>query len=193
VRQEQSWRLKAQLKGGALEELAARVQGPDVDATEWLLPSDVVVTHDGNALFAYAASERSIQLARKAVEALPHQATILISHWDEQLDDWLQVDPPPAGQTKQHADQRAAGSVETRTMVASAGRLVRREIEEVMHETAANLDLQLTVTEHRHLLTCQVLFQVTGPKRKIDEFAEGLKAYELATMRTELAVMMSPL
>jgi len=43
------------------------------------------------------------------------------------------------------------------------------------------------------LLTTQVAFTVTGPKRKIDEFAQGLKAEEVATMRTERAVMLSPL
>jgi hypothetical protein len=38
-----------------------------------------------------------------------------------------------------------------------------------------------------------VAFSVTGPRRKIDEFAEGLRAEELATMRTERGVMLSPL
>jgi hypothetical protein len=49
------------------------------------------------------------------------------------------------------------------------------------------------VIEHPHLLTIQVAFTVTGSKRKIDEFADGLRAEELATMRAERAVMMSPL
>ena len=43
------------------------------------------------------------------------------------------------------------------------------------------------------LLTTQVAFTVTGPKRKIDEFAQGLNADELATIRAERAVMLSPL
>jgi hypothetical protein len=51
------------------------------------------------------------------------------------------------------------------------------------------------VRHHRapHLLTTQVAFTVTGPKRKVDEFAQGLRAEELATMPTERAVMLSPL
>jgi hypothetical protein len=62
-----------------------------------------------------------------------------------------------------------------------------------MRGWAEKLDLQCTLAEHPHLLTTQVAFTVTGHKRKIDEFALGLKAEELATMRTERAVMMSPL
>ena len=49
------------------------------------------------------------------------------------------------------------------------------------------------VIEHPHLLTRQVAFTVTGSRRKLDEFAEGLRAEELATMRTEREVMLSPL
>ena len=192
---DQSWRLTAELSEGALDDVVSQVRRQDVDAADWPLPSDVVVTHDGNTLYAYAAVEASIKAAKQEVGALPHQATIIISHWDEQLDEWVQVDPPLTGQAdkREQTGERAAEQVETRTMVASAGKQVRGEIEEVMHEVAANLHLQLSVTEHRHLLTCQVLFEVTGPRRKLDEFASGLNAYELATMRTERAVMMSPL
>jgi hypothetical protein len=49
------------------------------------------------------------------------------------------------------------------------------------------------VIEHPHLLRTQAAFTLTGPKRKVDELAEGLRAEELATMRAERAVMMSPL
>jgi hypothetical protein len=192
---DQSWRLKAELRDGALDEAVAQVRRKDVDAADWPLPPDVVVTHDGNTLFAYAAGEESIRATKEEVEALPHQGAIVISHWDEPLDEWVQVDPPPSGQAgeREQAGERAAESVETRTMVASAGRQVRAEIEVVMREAAANLQLQLSITEHQHLLTCQVLFEVTGPRGKIDQFAADLNAYELATMRTERAVMMSPL
>ncbi len=61
-----------------------------------------------------------------------------------------------------------------------------------MLEWAEKLGLKCEVM-HPHLLTAQVAFTVTGPKRKVDEFAEGLRAEELATMRTERAVMMGPL
>jgi hypothetical protein len=62
-----------------------------------------------------------------------------------------------------------------------------------MREWAEKLGLGIEIHEHPHLLTTQVAFTVTGPGRKIDEFAEGLRAEELATMRTERAVMLSPL
>jgi hypothetical protein len=70
---------------------------------------------------------------------------------------------------------------------------VRAEVEQTMREWAAKLDLRCELIEHPHLLTTQVAFTVTGPKRKIDEFAQSLRAEELATMRTERAVMLSPL
>ena len=62
-----------------------------------------------------------------------------------------------------------------------------------MREWAEKLGLKCEVIEHPHLLTTQVAFTVIGSKRKVDEFADGLRAEELATMRTERAVMMSPL
>jgi hypothetical protein len=62
-----------------------------------------------------------------------------------------------------------------------------------MLDWADKLGLQCQIVEHPHLLTTQVAFTVTGPKRKIDEFSEGLNAEEVATMRTERAVMLSPL
>jgi hypothetical protein len=191
----QSWRLRAELSDGALDDAVAKVRSSDVDAADWPLPPDVVVTHDGNTLFAYGASEASIKAARREVEALPHEATVVVSHWNGDLDEWAQIDPPLSGEAERREQIREADDtkVETRTLVASAGRQVRAEIEAVMHETAANLHLELSVTEHRHLLTCQVLFEVTGPKGKIDEFAATLNAYEMATMRTERMVMMSPL
>jgi hypothetical protein len=53
--------------------------------------------------------------------------------------------------------------------------------------------LECAIIEHPHLLTTQVAFTVTGPKRKIDEFSRGLTAEEWATIRTERTVMLSPL
>ena len=62
-----------------------------------------------------------------------------------------------------------------------------------MLDWASTLGLQCEIIEHPHLLTTQVAFSVTGPRRKIDEFAEGLRAEEVATMRAEREVMLSPL
>jgi hypothetical protein len=100
--------------------------------------------------------------------------------------------------TSQESDALAAAQhdteqQETRTLVASAGRLVRAEFEQSLLEWASELGVQCKVFEHPHLLKTQVGFTVTGSKRKLDEFAQGLKAEERAVFRTERTVMLSPL
>jgi hypothetical protein len=201
---DQDWRLKGELDvvdaRGALDRLLGRVRGPDVAGEVGAaVGHDVVVTHDGRLLFAYAETESALAAARGAIEGvLRHDginASICVSHWDERLDEWRQIDLPLTGEAKrsEEAAERDAEKVQTRTMVASSGKLIRAEFEQIMRGWADKLSLQCNIIEHPHLLTTQVGFTVTGPKRKIDEFAEGLKAEELATMRTERAVMMSPL
>jgi hypothetical protein len=75
----------------------------------------------------------------------------------------------------------------------SRGKMVRAEVEQTMREWADKLGLQCEIIEHPHLLTAQLAFTVTGRRRKVDEFASGLRAEELATMRAEQNVMLSPL
>jgi hypothetical protein len=210
---DQNWRLKAEFdaqdgrsklnaddRRSKLDRILGRVRGPDIfEEVGEAVPHDVAVTHDGNLLFAYAASEASLSTARRAIEAVFHvdgiKADIVISHWDDRYDEWLQVDPPLTGTAKreQEATERADEQVESRTMVASAGKEIRGEVEQTMRDWADKLGLRCEVIDHPHLLTTQVGFTVTGPKRKIDEFAEGLRAEELATMRAERTVMLSPL
>jgi len=62
-----------------------------------------------------------------------------------------------------------------------------------MRDWADRLELQCAIVEHPHLLTTQVAFTVTGPKRKIDEFARGLREEEWQTIRAERWVIASPL
>jgi hypothetical protein len=204
VSEDQDWRLKAQLDegdtGGTLDHLLGRLRGPEVvQEAGAAVGHDVVITHDGKLLFAYAETKLALEGARAAIEGVLRRdgvnASICVSHWDEQLDDWRQIDPPLAGEAKRIADavERDAEAVETRAMVASSGRLIRAEFEQSMCGWAEELGLECKLVEHPHLLTTQVAFTVTGHRRKIDEFAQGLKAEELATMRTERAVMMSPL
>lgn len=198
---DQNWRLKAQVAtpvhAGALEALVDRIRHTDLGGETGR--EDVVVTHDGQLLFAYAASEDTLKIARAAFAAALGRegldAELVESHFDDGLDDWRQIDPPLSGQAAQREDalERDAKVQETRTLIASAGKLERAELEQSMREWAEQLNLELTITEHRHLLTCQVLFEVTGARRKIDEFDEGLKAEELQTIRSERMVMMSPL
>jgi hypothetical protein len=204
VSDDQDWRLKAELdvedRRGALDRILGRVRGHDVAAEVGdTVPHDVAITHDGNLLFAYAATQASLTAARRAIEAvLRHDgidASVYVSHWDERFDQWLQVDPPLTGVARQteEAAERDAEKTESRTMVASTGKLIRAEVEQTMRAWADKLGLRCEVIEHPRLLTTQVAFTVTGPRRKIDEFAEGLRAEELATMRTEREVMLSPL
>lgn len=159
----------------------------------------MAITHDGDTLFAYAATESALATARKALEAVLRRdsvgAHIAVSHWDERFDEWAQVDPPLTGQAERAkaAKERDEQMIETRTMVASSGKLIRGEFEQTMGNWAEKLGLHCEVIEHPHMLTTQVAFTVTGSRRKLDEFAEGLRAEELATMRTEREVMLSPL
>jgi hypothetical protein len=204
VSDDQDWRLKAELdaedRRSALDHLLGRVRGPDVvEEVSEAVPHDVAITHDGKLLFAYAARESALATARRAIEAVLRRdgvrADVTVSHWDERFDEWLQIDPPLAGEAKrtEEAAERDAEKVETRTMVASTGKRIRAEVEQTMRTWADKLNLRCEIIEHPHLLTTQVAFTVTGPRRKIDEFGEGLRAEELATMRTERAVMLSPL
>jgi len=204
VSEDQSWRLKAELEAadrrGALDRLLGRLRGPDVvHDVGAALGHDVVVTHDGSLLFVYAETEPALMAARAAIEGVLQrdgvEASMCVSHWDERLDEWRQIDPPLAGDEKRvdEAAQRDAEALETRTMVASAGKLVRATFDRSMLEWSQKLGLRCELIEHPHLLATQVAFTVTGPKRKIDEFAQGLKAEEVATMRAERTVMLSPL
>jgi hypothetical protein len=204
VSEDQGWRLKAELdvedRRGALDRLLGRLRGPDVAGEVGAaVGHDVVITHDGKLLFAYAETESALKAARSAIEGVLRrdglEASIFMSHWDEDLDEWRQTDPPLTGEAARIVQdaERAAETVETRTMVASSGKLIRGEFEQTMREWAEKLSLECEIVEHPHLLTTQVAFTVIGPKRKIDEFAQGLKAEELATMRTERQVMLSPL
>jgi hypothetical protein len=201
---DQNWRLKATLdaedRHSKLDRVLGRVRGPDIaKEVGEAVPHDAAVTHDGNLLFAYAASEASLSTARRAIEAALRRdgikSDIVISRWDERYDEWLQVDPPLTGEakSKREATERDNERVESRTMVASTGKEIRGEVEQTMRDWADKLGLRCEVIEHPHLLTTQIAFTVTGPKRRIDEFAEGLRAEELATMRAERGVMLSPL
>jgi hypothetical protein len=200
----QDWRMQAELEvpdaGGALRELMGRLRGPDlVEEVEARVSRDVVVTHDGRLLFAYAADQAALAAARGEIEAVLAadgvRASVRVSHWDDEREKWCQIDPPPTPEEQQSdaAAARDANAVQTRTLVVSSGRMIRAEFEQSMREWADKLQLRCEIVEHPHLLTTQLAFTVTGPKHKIDEFSRGLAAEEWATIRTETAVMSSPL
>jgi hypothetical protein len=184
----------------ALDRLLGRVRGPDVAGEVGAaVPHDVVITHDGKLLFAYAETEAALTEARAAIEGVLQRdgvkARIYVGHWDEQYDEWRQTDPPLTAdeQRTDEAAERDAEAIETRTMVVSAGKIIRVTFDQSMLDWAEKLGLECQIIEHPHLLTTQVALMVTGPKRKVDEFARGLKAEELATFRAERGVMLSSL
>ncbi len=201
---DQDWRMQAELDvaeaRGALRNVVGRLRGPDmVSEIESKVPHDVVITHDGKLLFAYAFDEATLAAARSAIEDVLRQdgieASVRVSHWDDDRQQWRQTDPPlsAAEQQLDEAAERDAEAIETRTLVVSSGKMIRAEFEQSMREWADRLDLECTIVEHPHILRTQVAFTVTGPKGKIDEFARGLRAEEWQTIRTEQAVMASPL
>jgi hypothetical protein len=202
---EKDWRLQVALQlddpkpalGGLLTRL--RGESPAIGAIEASVANDIVITHDGELLFAYAASESALDGARASIEAALHDqqldATISVSHWDDDLFDWRQVDPPLGDsqeRAREHSDHTAMAS-ETRTVVASVGREIRTDFERSLQISASELGVECAIAEHPHLLTTQVAFTVTGPHRKVEQFVAGLQAEERTTIRIGRSVMVSPL
>lgn len=187
---DQDWRLQAELdvegSRDGLDDIVADVDRLDGEGS--------LVTHDGAKLFAYASTREGLATARGAIEqALTRagaSATIVTSHWDDRIGDWLQVDPPLDAEEQAQADAivQDAEQVETRTLVVTAGRYAGDNVEQAMRASAADLGLELEIVEHKHLLTTQLAFTVTGPRGRVDQFAEGLEAEGLAMFRAETRV-----
>jgi hypothetical protein len=199
---DKDWRLQLELDApAAAHRLVGRFRGPSVvKDLEAAASPEVVITHDGNLLFAYAADEAALTGARSSIEDTLRKdgvsANVLVSHWDEELDSWRQTDPPATDEQKrveERAEQEAE-AVKTQTFVAQAGKMIRVEFEQSMRTWADKLGLQCEIVEHPHLLRSQVAFTVTGPARKIQEFRQGLMAETWATVRFEVrGVTLSPL
>ncbi len=201
---DQGWRLKAELQDpqprGALDHLLGRLRGPDVAAdVAAAVDHEVAVTHDGSLLFAYAASEPALSAARAAIEGVLQRdgvgAQMWVSRWDEEREEWVQTDPPLSGEelAARDAADRDEEAVESRTLVATSGNAIRSEFEQTMVDWAQKLGLECEVIEHPHMLSTQVVFTVKGTRRALNEFTRGLAAEGTATMRTDAAVMLSPL
>jgi hypothetical protein len=195
---DRDWRLSGELQRhdshGALHGFVERLHDPEVlREVRAEVSDDVVITHDGNRLFAYASGRSAIERARATIEAvLAHDglhATLWLSHFSTDVDDWVDPDRPDTA-----SGRPAAGAApETRTLVATVGRMIREEFEQSMRSWADQLGLRCEIVEHPHLLSTQVAFTVSGGSRKLDEFASGLGAEERRTIRTEGVVMASPL
>jgi hypothetical protein len=188
-----------------------RVHAPDVAAevseVEARVSDEVVVTHNGERLFAYSEKRASIEAARCAIESVLRRhgvrAELRISRWDQEAARWWQVDPPggdferrvqeTAKWLAENAAERDSGTVETRTLVASAGKFIRVQFEQTMLAWAHKLGLECEMLEHPRVLTTQVAFTVTGPKRKVDEFWRRLVDECWETIRRQQQTMQNPL
>ena len=195
---DEDWRLEAELDSeqqtGVLDRILGAARGGDGQAAEDVraaLGNEVVVTHDGRRLFAYAPSEVVLQDARAKIEQVLQrdglQARIRASHWDEDMDEWVQTDPPLSGEAarSEQAAARDTRRIETRTIACGSGKIVRASLERTMLARAQELGLECKVVEHPHLLTTQLLFTLTGPHGRIEEFRRELKAEAWATIRAD--------
>ena len=196
---DRDWRLSGELQDtgghGVLHAFVERMRDESaVEEARWAVSEEVVVTHDGSRLFAYASGRATIERARTAIEAALARdglhAELSLSHFSPVVDEWVDPDaPPPPGAP----GGPPPGEPSSRTLVALVGKMIREEFEQSMRSWADQLGLRCEIVEHPHLLSTQVAFTVTGPPRKLDEFAAGLSAEERRTIRTERAVMLSPL
>jgi hypothetical protein len=200
---DRDWRLSGELDGqrqghGVLHGFVERMRDPAVlGEARAAVGEDVVITHDGNRLFAYAGGRRAIEDARAALQAVLARdglaATLTLTHFSPELDDWVDPDAPPTAAPDAAVTTANSRERDSRTLVACVGKMIREDFEQSMRTWADQLGLRCEIVEHPHLLSTQVAFTVTGPPRKLDEFAAGLGAEERATIRTERTVMLSPL
>jgi hypothetical protein len=204
---ERDWRLQLDLDEPVdLDSLVGRVRGDSEEFerdTRRTLSEDVVLTHDGSRFFAYAPSEKSIDGARAAIESVlrneQRKAAIRVSHWDEDLRTWHQIDPPltPAEedeareQAEDHLRQASAEAAnpETRTVVCVIGKLVRKSFEHQMLEYAESLGLECDIVEHPHLLSTQVAFKVTGATSDVEQFVGYVNVEARAGTRMDLGLI----
>jgi hypothetical protein len=203
---EQDWRLEVRLDGdppGPIERRLRRGSGVATNLADEVragVSDEIVVTYDDRLVFAYGATRSMLDEAREAVDAALGRrrigASVVVSHWDQALDSWRQVDPPPplgpdGASGAESVAERTATTVETRTMVCIAGKMVRARIEQTMLKSAGLLGVECEISEHQRLLTTQVSFTVTGPSGKLDSFRAHLVAQGWATIRAD-ALTMSP-
>jgi len=199
VPEEQDWRLVAELEEpedhhGLLDRVLDRTRGEYGKTAEEAragAAEGVAIPHDGHRLFAYAGSQAALTSAREGIAAAcAHHgltATYLVSHWDDDLDRWRQVDPP---ETTEQAERTRAQdledeTLETQTVICSAGGTVRASLEQGMRKYADELGLECEVIEHPHLLQTQVAFKVTGPRRRIAEFRAALERDSWKSIRAD--------
>jgi hypothetical protein len=78
-------------------------------------------------------------------------------------------------------------TIVTRTFVETAGQLVRKYVEEVVSADARERGVNLSIVEHRHLLTTQIAFTLTGPASAVDSVIADIQAGASSITRFESA------
>jgi hypothetical protein len=195
---DQDWRLRLDLAQATdLEALLADVQDAHDGAGKGVpaLGEDVVLTHDGNTLFAYAMTPESLHGARERIATTLDRAglkgAMRISHWDASTLHWQQTDPPLSEhelrqeQAEIEETRRREGTV-TRTVVCTIGRLIRKSFERQMVSFAQGDGLRCEVVEHPHLFSTQVAFELTGAPAHVEEFATYMREQAQTTTRVDL-------
>jgi hypothetical protein len=191
----EDWRLRVELADPA--GLHAQLRGARHFEGEVkpLVSHDVVLSYDDDTLFAYANTLATITQTRRAIE---HQlasdglsATLQIAHWDEEVADWHQVEPPlDEAEREREASERAAreareAGMQTHTVAITSGRMVRRWFETTVADEAHDSGVELSIVEHPHLLTTQIVFTLTGPGDKVDAVIADLRDRAGAATRLE--------
>jgi hypothetical protein len=175
------WRLKVRAAGaGSLDGAVRRLRGSGeqvLGATVGgTLPSDAVLSHQGDTLFVYAPTRARIDIARSAVVAAlraeRHDPAWSISVWDGDVVGWRQVEPPLVGdeQLADAARVLAAGQPTTRTLTCTTvGRWERQRLARIA-DHAPGAGVRCAVTEERWFVATRVTLAVTGPAAKVDAF-----------------------
>jgi hypothetical protein len=196
----QDWRLRVDVDDPErLHEVIREARHVEHDA-DALIPHGVVLDRDDTTLFAYANSRAMIDETRKTIERVLSDdgasARVVLGHWDEAIEDWRQIDPPPdavevereAEEGREQTRERAEDSrIVTRTAVETAGKLVRNYFETTVADEARDRGVQLSIVEHPHIFTTQLAFTLTGPKGAVDDVIADLQARAGGITRIESA------
>ena len=173
---DQDWRLRVEI--GDARAVHARLR----DARHFererdpLVADDVVLSHDGSTVFAYASTRASIDESKRAIE---HQlaadglrGTFRVDHWDEESSSWLEPGEPASASPAAPAEDPLV----TRTYAETSGKLVRNWFETIVADEARARGVTLSIVEHPHLLTTQIAFTLSGPASAVDSVIRTIRA-----------------